>query len=95
MISSPSAVLTPIMRCLFVLLILPSITRAQFQFFNNFFDGQQQQQQPQEKQNVASDSSWYQQVVESGMKASSSLFSLYSYLSIGFLKFLLPIQQAI
>ncbi|ERF73178.1 hypothetical protein EPUS_03019 [Endocarpon pusillum Z07020] len=57
----PSILLAPI-----ILLILPSLTAAQFQFFNNFFEGQQQQ--PQEKQNVASDSGWYQQVVENGTK---------------------------
>lgn len=57
----PSTLLAPIL-----LLILPSLTTAQFQFFNNFFEGQQQQ--TQEKQNVASDSGWYQQVVENGTK---------------------------
>lgn len=57
----PSTLLAPI-----ILLILPSLTTAQFQFFNNFFEGQQQQ--TQEKQNVASDSGWYQQVVENGTK---------------------------
>ena len=55
-----------------VLFILPSIATAQFQFFNNFFEGQHQQQ-PQEKQNVASDSSWYQQVVENGTNARGSI----------------------
>jgi len=50
---------------LLVLVILPSLATAQFQFFNNLFEGQQQQ--PQEKQNVGSDSGWYQQVVENGM----------------------------
>ena len=52
---------------LLVLLILPCIATAQFQFFNNFFEGQHPQQ-AQEKQNVASDSGWYQQVVENGTK---------------------------
>ncbi|KAG9235182.1 hypothetical protein BJ875DRAFT_374819 [Amylocarpus encephaloides] len=37
---------------------------AQFQFFEQMFNGGQQQQQRQEPQNVPSDSSWYQQNYE-------------------------------
>jgi hypothetical protein len=61
-----SALLAPL---LLILLILPALTTAQFQFFNNFFEGQHQQQ-AQEKQNVPSDSGWYQQVVENGIGGS-------------------------
>lgn len=39
---------------------------AQFQFFEQFFQGGQQQTS-QEKQNVPSDSSWYRQNWEGGM----------------------------
>ncbi len=55
---------------LILLFVLPTLTTAQFQFFNNFFEGQQQQSQ--EKQNVASDSGWYQQVVENGTEKDIS-----------------------
>ena len=49
--------------------LLPTLTSAQFQFFDSFFSGQQQQQQQggQERQNVASDSAWYQKTWEGGM----------------------------
>jgi hypothetical protein len=40
---------------------------AQFQFFEQMFQGQQQQQQQQAPQNVASDSSWYQQNYDKGI----------------------------
>jgi len=43
---------------------------AQFQFFEQMFQGQQQPQQHQEPQNVASDSTWYQQTYESGIYPS-------------------------
>ncbi|KAI9707576.1 MAG: Long chronological lifespan protein 2 [Candelina mexicana] len=39
--------------------------QAQFQFFEQMFQGNQQQQQ-QQPQNVASDSSWYRQNYEAG-----------------------------
>ena len=39
---------------------------AQFQFFEQMFQGQQQHHQPQQAQNVASDSNWYQQNYEAG-----------------------------
>ena len=39
---------------------------AQFQFFEQMFQGGGQQQQHQQPQNVASDSQWYQQTYESG-----------------------------
>ncbi|KAH0841908.1 hypothetical protein FOPE_07123 [Fonsecaea pedrosoi] len=44
-----------------VILYLAGLVSAQFQFFEQFFQGGQQNQAPQEKQNVASDSSWYRQ----------------------------------
>lgn len=46
----------------FILLILPAA--AQFQFFEQMFNGQQQQQQ--QPQNAGSDSAWYQQQYEGG-----------------------------
>ena len=51
-----------------VLLFLLSISvvNAQFQFFEQMFQGGQQQQQRQEPQNVPSDSSWYQQNYDNG-----------------------------
>lgn len=54
-----------------ILLFLLPLTSAQFQFFEQMFQGghQQQQQQPQ---NVASDSRWYQETYESGMLPNSS-----------------------
>jgi len=41
------------------LLLFTASTQAQFQFFEQMFQGQQQQQH--QPQNVASDSNWYQQ----------------------------------
>lgn len=61
--SSLAALLAPL---LLILLILPAFSKAKFQFFNNMFESQNPQQ-AQGKQNVASDSAWYQQVVENGM----------------------------
>ena len=58
------------MRLLLSLLFgLAAITSAQFQFFEQMFQGggQQQQHQQQQPQNVASDSEWYQRTYESGM----------------------------
>lgn len=46
-------------------LLLVVGANAQFQFFEQMFQGQQQQQQ-QAPQNVPSDSSWYQQNYEKG-----------------------------
>ena len=40
-----------------------STANAQFQFFEQMFQGQGQQQEPQ---NVASDSGWYQETYENG-----------------------------
>jgi hypothetical protein len=71
-----STSLTILFAPLLIVLILPSLTVAQFQFFNNFFEGQHQQQ-PQEKQNVGSDSGWYQQVVENGMNTIEGCFSFH------------------
>ncbi|CAG8959345.1 hypothetical protein HYFRA_00013116 [Hymenoscyphus fraxineus] len=42
------------------LLLFLTGVQAQFQFFEQMFNGQQQQQQRPEPQNVPSDSSWYQ-----------------------------------
>jgi hypothetical protein len=42
-----------------------SVANAQFQFFEQMFQGGQQQQR-QEPQNVPSDSSWYQQNYDNG-----------------------------
>ncbi|EXJ91840.1 hypothetical protein A1O3_00390 [Capronia epimyces CBS 606.96] len=44
-----------------LLLISAGLAAAQFQFFEQFFQGGQQAQGTQEKQNVPSDSSWYRQ----------------------------------
>jgi hypothetical protein len=54
-------------------LLLFSLASAQFQFFEQMFQGGQQQQQRQEPQNVPSDSSWYQQNYENGTFSSSHL----------------------
>ncbi|KAI9757512.1 MAG: Long chronological lifespan protein 2 [Chaenotheca gracillima] len=53
--------LCPIYVVLCTVLLLSS-ANAQFQFFEQMFQGGQQEPQPQ---NVASDSSWYQQNYES------------------------------
>jgi hypothetical protein len=45
---------------------LLGLVSAQFQFFEQFFQGGQQQQGAQEKQNVPSDSNWYRQNWEGG-----------------------------
>jgi hypothetical protein len=55
------------MRTFFgLLLVLAGLATAQFQFFEQFFQGGQQPQGQQEKQNVPSDSSWYRQNWEGG-----------------------------
>jgi len=46
-------------------LLFISLANAQFQFFEQMFQGGQQQHR-QEPQNVPSDSSWYQQNYENG-----------------------------
>jgi hypothetical protein len=48
-------------------LLLIAGANAQFQFFEQMFQGQQQQQQA--PQNVPSDSNWYQQNYENGIAA--------------------------
>ena len=48
------------------ILLLVARANAQFQFFEQMFQGQQQQQQ-QAPQNVPSDSSWYQQNYDNGI----------------------------
>ena len=57
MLASISSLLT----CLFL-----GLAHAQFQFFEQMFQGGGQPQQHQQPQNVASDSQWYQQTYESG-----------------------------
>ncbi|MAD84370.1 MAG: hypothetical protein CL912_15505 [Deltaproteobacteria bacterium] len=56
-------------------LLFLSVANAQFQFFEQMFNGQgqQQQQRHQEPQNVPSDSNWYQQNFENGMPLFSWL----------------------
>lgn len=55
------------MKILLSLLVLfLGLATAQFQFFEQFFQGGQQAQGQQEKQNVPSDSSWYRQNWEGG-----------------------------
>jgi hypothetical protein len=49
------------------ILLLAVGANAQFQFFEQMFQGQQQQHQPQAPQNVPSDSSWYQQNYDGGV----------------------------
>jgi hypothetical protein len=53
-----------------LLFILPAT--AQFQFFEQMFNGNQQQQQQQRPQNAGSDSQWYQQNYEQGAHPSIS-----------------------
>jgi len=55
------------LNLLFTLFTLLSLTFAQFQFFEQMFNGGGQQQQHHQPQNVASDASWYQQTYESGI----------------------------
>ncbi|KAL9013671.1 MAG: hypothetical protein Q9180_008997, partial [Flavoplaca navasiana] len=50
---------------LLALITLLPFTTAQFQFFEQMFQGGHQHQQHQQPQNVASDSEWYQQTYES------------------------------
>lgn len=59
------------------ILLLVAGVNAQFQFFEQMFQGQQQQQQQQAPQNVPSDSSWYQQNYDKGM--SPYVFSLLKH----------------
>ncbi len=54
------------------ILILVAGANAQFQFFEQMFQGQQQQQQ-QAAHNVPSDSNWYQQNYDNGMLPFFSL----------------------
>lgn len=51
--------------------LLLGLVSAQFQFFEQFFQGGQQQQGAQQKQNVPSDSNWYRQNWEAGEFPSS------------------------
>lgn len=48
------------------LTMLVTFSSAQFQFFEQMFQGQGQQE-PQQQQNVASDSNWYQQTYNEGI----------------------------
>jgi len=71
-----------LLRLVFLLLgAFATLGTAQFQFFEQMFQGQQQQQQHQEPQNVASDSSWYQQTYESGIPPPHT-FSHFSNLPL-------------
>jgi hypothetical protein len=49
------------------ILLLVAGANAQFQFFEQMFQGQQQERQQQAPENVPSDSSWYQQHYDNGM----------------------------
>jgi hypothetical protein len=51
---------------LYAALLLISVANAQFQFFEQMFNGQPQQHQRQAPQNVPSDSRWYQENYENG-----------------------------
>jgi len=62
MMRSSGGLLLPII--LFLSLLLPPAA-AQFQFFEQMFQGHPQQQH-QEPQNVASDSNWYQENYQNG-----------------------------
>ncbi|KAL8840794.1 MAG: hypothetical protein Q9176_003641 [Flavoplaca citrina] len=53
---------------LLTLITLLPLTTAQFQFFEQMFQGGHQHQQHQQPQNVASDSEWYQQTYESAVE---------------------------
>lgn len=55
-----------LLRTLGALLLLISVARAQFQFFEHMFGGGQERQQASQ-QNVPSDSSRYQGMWEAGM----------------------------
>jgi len=57
-------------------LLLFSVAHAQFQFFEQMFNGQQQQHHRQEPQNVPSDSAWYQENYEHGWTLFKHLFLL-------------------
>lgn len=61
---------SPLLRLLFILLILPLSTLAQFQFFEQMFNNpsqaQQHAQHSPQQQNVASDSSWYRRNYDGG-----------------------------
>jgi len=60
------------------ILLLVTRTNAQFQFFEQMFQGGQQQQQ-QQPQNVPSDSNWYQENYNNGMfSAYTNITRLYS-----------------
>lgn len=58
-----------------VFLLLLSVASAQFQFFEQMFQGGQQQQR-QEPQNVPSDSSWYQQNYDNGISFPSDILPI-------------------
>jgi hypothetical protein len=56
-------------------LLLTVGANAQFQFFEQMFQGQQHHQ-PQAPQNVPSDSSWYQQNYDNGMLLFVLIFAM-------------------
>lgn len=70
-------------KLLFSFLLLIIGVSAQFQFFEQMFNGQQQQQQHHQPQDVPSDSQWYQDNYDRGTFHPFSFHS--SRLSIAFL----------
>lgn len=67
--------------CAFLLLI--ATANAQFQFFEQMFQGGgQQQQQRQQPQNVPSDSNWYRENYNNGILYSFSIRSFYILSSV-------------
>jgi hypothetical protein len=63
-----------ILRLLAGILLLVVGVNAQFQFFEQMFQGGQQNQQQQAPKDVPSDSSWYQQNYDNGMDFWSWIF---------------------
>jgi hypothetical protein len=63
-----------ILRLLAGILLLVVVVNAQFQFFEQMFQGGQQHQQQQAPKDVPSDSSWYQQNYDSGRNFRSWVF---------------------
>ena len=64
----------------FCVLSLFTLATAQFQFFEQMFQGGGQQQQQQQQQNVASDSVWYQQTYDSGTVPLFLPLSLFHFI---------------
>jgi hypothetical protein len=64
-----------LLRFLASVLLLVVSVNAQFQFFEQMFQGGQQHQQHQAPKDVPSDPSWYQQNYDSGMNSTFLIFS--------------------